>query len=299
MRIDDLFIGEYNYIEGATSYNEDFESDDGGYSASLAGFEYGIPITEPSTANSGSYVWATDLDGDYGDNANYKLDSSSIDLTTATNPYLAFYAWYDTEYSYDGWNVKVSDDDFATYTIVHPTVGYDDDSAYSGNAGIPLEPCFSGHTQMVWTEYFFDISAFAGSNIKVRWHLGSDSSVGYYSGVAIDDVRIVEIVDNSVIHLDEGFDPQPFPPAGWTVISSDIETWVRGTYQSTDGAASAEQWWSNSEQDEYLISPVFDLSGGSVAEVTCDFWWHGSDYVNGPMTEHKDILVTGDGEHGI
>jgi hypothetical protein len=292
-RIDNVKIGETSITEGTVHYGlEDFEGGDGGYVINAFGpgdWEYGSPTVEPPGAHSPFHCWVTDVDTDYVDDTDTTLDSVSIDITTATSPFLAFYHWMYCENSYDGGNVKLSTDGGSSFSVIDPVGGYPDNSI----VGMGGEPGFTG-TMGPWAEVFFDLSAFIGNNVIIRWHFGSDGSVSGYAGWAIDDVRVLDMIVVENYPLNEDFTPAVFPPAGWTVISTDPETWVRGSYQATHGTASAECWWSYGEQDEYLISPPFDLSGGSVAEVTYDSWWHGSDYTP-PMTDHKDVLVTGDG----
>ena len=291
--IDNVAIGSTTITEGTVYYGlEDFEGGNGGYTSSgstQGHWEYGSPVVEPPGAYSPTHCWATDIDTDYVNSISTTLDSPSISLVGTTAPYLAFYQWMYCENSYDGGNVKISTNGGSTFSVIDPVGGYPDDLI----TGLPGEPGFTA-TMTPWHEVFFDLSAFIGETVIFRWHFGGDSSVSSYPGWAIDDVRVLDLTVVEDYQVNEGFSPAPFPPLGWTVISSDIETWVRGTYFASDGVASAECWWSNSEQDEWLISPAFDLSGGSVAEVTYDSWWHGSDYTP-EMTDHKPVMVTGDG----
>ena len=84
--------------------------------------------------------------------------------------------------------MKISADGGATWNLVTPIGGYDG-TASSSNAGIPGEPCFMGTANMFWQEEMFDLSAYVGQSIMVRFHFGSDGSV-YKSGWYVDDVMI-------------------------------------------------------------------------------------------------------------
>jgi len=183
-----LFV-KWNSPSGASGYFEDFENSDGDYIA-VGDWDYGSSTVEPDSAHSGDFSWDVNMDIDYATMTNAMLDSPPIALP-GNAPQLSFWHWYDTEFSWDGGNVKLSVDGGTTWEIIDPTIGYDDDAASTANAGIPGEPCFSGHDQGYWDEVFFDLSAYAGEEVIFRWHFGSDGSV-QYPGWSIDDVSVGE-----------------------------------------------------------------------------------------------------------
>jgi hypothetical protein len=166
---------------------QNFEATNGGYlpDPSSGAWEWGVPTSGPMGAHSGANVWGTVLAGEYIDYANWKLTSSGFQATQ-NNPQLRFWHWYDTEPFYDGGNVKISTDGGANWTIVTPDGGYPEDAASSDNAGIPNEPCYSGHSA-IWQEAVFTLPLNMGQNFKLRWHFGTDVSVTY-DGWYIDDV---------------------------------------------------------------------------------------------------------------
>ncbi|MCK4359933.1 MAG: carboxypeptidase regulatory-like domain-containing protein, partial [Candidatus Cloacimonetes bacterium] len=163
---------------------EDFEADDGGF-VGTGEWQWGIPTSGPGNAHSGVKLWATNLSGNYMNNANYTLDSPETEIV---DPIFAFWHYYDIESYYDGGNIKISTDGGATWTLIYPEGGYPEDAASSANAGIPGEPCYSGNSGG-WVLAVFDVSAYVGEIVYFRWHFGSDSSV-QYPGWYIDDVRI-------------------------------------------------------------------------------------------------------------
>jgi hypothetical protein len=68
----------------------------------------------------------------------------------------------------------------------------------------------------------------------------------------------------------QGFESTPFPPTNWyqvinnTTINGYPCTWYQGNYSSTQfhhGSYGAYIWWSNSVQDEWLVTPQLNLSG--------------------------------------
>ncbi len=71
------------------------------------------------------------------------------------------------------------------------------------------------------------------------------------------------------ILLEEGFDTSPFPPTGWTtVVTNSNHTWGQGNPENhpfseidPSSQASALCPWVAENQDEWLISPTFTISG--------------------------------------
>jgi bacillopeptidase F len=174
-----------------TIYQEDFEGDDGGYLVTGENWEWGTPTSGPQGAHSGEYVWATNLEGNYSSSADARLETPLIDLTGVLNPQLSFWHWFSFEHraaNYDGGNVKVSCDG-GEFQIIEPLNGYEGIIA-SNNAGIPNEPGFCSYEYgQFWHQEVFDLSPFAGRQIVIRFHMGSNSRYTY-PGWYIDDVAI-------------------------------------------------------------------------------------------------------------
>jgi hypothetical protein len=170
-------------------YQEDFEDSNGAYTSS-GDWEWGMPTYGPSGAHSGLNVWGTDLSGIYSNNSDSRLRTVDIDLSGVSKPMLSFYQWYDTESYFDGGNVKISTNGGTSWDILgNLSPPYNEDAASTSNAGIPGEPCYSGHDQGYWEEVTRELSAYTDSTITLRFHFGSDGS-GQYSGWYIDDVMI-------------------------------------------------------------------------------------------------------------
>ncbi len=181
-------MGAYSF-EIVEEFVWDFEDYDGGFVPAGDVWEWGAPTTGPGAAHSGVNVWATVLGGNYPSYSDATLDIPPITLS-AGKPYaiLTFWHWYYIETNYDGGNIKVSTDGGATWDIVTPLGGYDG-TARSANAGIPGEPCFTGYNNDFWQQEMFNLSAYAGQQVMIRFHFGSDGSV-QRSGWYIDDVRL-------------------------------------------------------------------------------------------------------------
>jgi subtilisin family serine protease len=240
----------------------DFEPDDGGFVQAGDVWEWGTPTTGPGAAHSGVKLWATMLATTYPNSANATLDIPAITIA-ASKPYtiLSFWHWYETENSYDGGNVKVSADNGATWTVVEPIGGYDG-TASTSNAGIPGERCFMGTANMFWQQELFDLSAYAGQTIMIRFHFGSDGSV-YKSGWYVDDVMI------------RSTDTDDFPPviSGTTIPGSTFDT--AGPYPITthvmdvlSSVASVSIFYSTNNGSTFTEVPMTlgtgDLYSGAI-----------------------------------
>ncbi len=234
----------------------DFEMDDGGYTPDGGVWEWGTPTAGPPAAHSGVNVWGTVLGGTYPSSSNATLDLPPITLA-ADRPYsvLSFWHWYNMENGYDGGNVKVSTDGGATFQVITPARGYDG-TASSGNAGIPGEPCFT-NIHETWQQDVFDLSAFAGQQVIIRFHFGSDGSVNR-NGWYIDDV---------VLRSTDTDDVAP-TISGVTVPASTFDT--AGPYPVTAHVGDLFSGVAG-------VSLFYSLNGGSYTEVpmthgTGDSW---------------------------
>jgi hypothetical protein len=180
-------------------YFIDFNLDDGSFWTAPCG---GSPVWEwaavsnpdvPATACEDvpvTHTLGTIVNGDYGNNAGE---------TAVVGPFyidqyctcLELCHFYDTEFSYDGGNVKLSTDGGATWALITPSRPYDDNALYSFNPCAPGEPGFSGHgSATFFHQDCFDISAFVGTDILVGFFFGSDNSIGSYPGWYIKWVKI-------------------------------------------------------------------------------------------------------------
>jgi len=174
-------------LEGYAYWN-DFENDDGGLiSDNPAGWQWGAFTSGPMAGYSGTNGWGTVIGGLYPAGSDFKLDTPVPFFVESPLAELMFWHWYDIEAGFDGGNVKVSSDGGNSWTVITPNIGYPG----TANTANPLsgEPIFDGHNQMFWEEVIFDLSAYQGQSIIMRWHFGSDASV-QYPGWYIDDVSI-------------------------------------------------------------------------------------------------------------
>jgi len=150
-------------------------------------WQCGTPTSGPNSAHSGVQCIATILNGDYSNNltwAGTTADSPTINLTSTTAPQLDFWVWYETETSFDGFNVKVSTNGGVSYSLLQSV-----SPAY--NDFLDNENCWSGGPTSGWVKHTVNLSAYAGQQIKLRFAFRSDGSV-VYPGVYIDDVVVAD-----------------------------------------------------------------------------------------------------------
>ena len=228
----------------------DFEDDDGGFIPAGTGaagniWQWGIPTSGPNAAHSGVKLWATILGGNYPNSANSTLTMPSIQIA-ADRPYalFSFWHWYNMENEFDGGNVKVSTDGGATFSLLTPAGGYDGISR-STTAGIPSQPVFTNIHES-WQQEVFDLSAYAGQNVIIRLHFGSDGSV-VRSGWYVDDFRLgSSSVDNVAPSISNVVVPKStFNTAGPYTVSASVTDLFSGLagvslFYSVDGGAYTE-----------------------------------------------------------
>lgn len=120
-------------------------------------------VTEYNTPHSGSYEWW----GGSADGLNNTL-ARDVDLSGATTAKLETYAWYDIEEGYDYLYGEVSTDGGATWT----TIG----EGLDGKSD--------------WTVLSYDLTAYAGKQVKFRFRYQTDGGV-HYAGPFLDDITLV------------------------------------------------------------------------------------------------------------
>ncbi len=171
---------------------EDFEDDDGGYthSGTNDSWEWGTPNYPegPANAYSGVKCWATSLTGPFLNGSQCGLTTVEFDLPSS-NPYFSFYHWYDFGPSnWDGGNLKITTDGGNNWELIYPDGGYPEDELASSNPLNP-EPGYCGEPGLGWVQAYFDLSAYAGETVQIKFDFGS-TSVVEHPGWYIDDVEV-------------------------------------------------------------------------------------------------------------
>jgi len=135
----------------------------------------------PTAAHSGNACYW----GNFGDSIDAKL-TRAFDLTDIESATLNFAAWYELEELWDFAYVMVSTDDGLTWTLLEGLNTTDENPNGTG-----LGPGFSGASDG-WRDQSFDISAYAGGEILVRFEHVTDDAVNVH-GICVDDIKIPEI----------------------------------------------------------------------------------------------------------
>jgi choice-of-anchor B domain-containing protein len=121
------------------------------------------------------------------------IDTPPLQLTAGNAPTLSFWTRYGIETGWDGGIVQISSDDGASWQTLTPIGGYpgvvdndgNDNNACGFAEGIGV---FTG-TDLDWNEFQFDLGAYEGQTVSVRWVFGTDTAQTA-EGWWIDDVTI-------------------------------------------------------------------------------------------------------------
>ena len=167
-------------------------------------------------AYSGNSWWCGSEEvGGYLDGWLQFLDTPEIPLPVDGENILTFKLFYAIELPgdyppYNGWdaaNIRISNDNFETWEVLNGSPAYDFSSGYGWGyngegADIPGWGGYSGGSAPAqWVDGTFDLNAYAGQTVKIRFAFGSDPA---YS--TVDDATITGFfVDNvAVSNSNEG-----------------------------------------------------------------------------------------------
>jgi len=182
---------------------DDFESGAPGWTHGGANDQWHLSTNR---AASPVHAWYCGDSGQYGDDMHATLDTPETLLGPEAS--LTFRHWIDTELhstpgkTWDGAIVEISRNGGA-YTQIAPAGGYP--YTVHGHTASPWPdgtPCYAG-TGAGWEEATFDLSAYAGDRVRVRFHFGSDGyTPGAEEGWYVDDVVIGPVtVTNTWLHV--------------------------------------------------------------------------------------------------
>ena len=189
-------------------------------------------LTTTGAYSGNSWWFGLESTGGYMDGWLTFLDSPVFTVPSA-NAGLTFKTNYDIEdpasasSPYDGWdvaNVRISSDGFATWSVLYGTPVYGVNSGYGWGyngegSGIPGWAGNSGG----WIDATFDLSAYAGQDVQIRFAFGSDPAV-FESGWWIDNVVVSG--DGGTVMEDDGDVNVVLVPSG--------EPWVDMVYDYGD-----------------------------------------------------------------
>jgi immune inhibitor A len=160
--------------------------------------------------HSGEFQWWSNR-GDEGD----ATLTRAFDLTGLKGATLQAWMWYDLETDYDYAYVEVSTDDGETW---HLLANSDTTTTNpSGNSyGPGLTGISGGGEEPRWMQETFDLSAYAGQPVLVRFQVITDDTINH-PGLCLDDISIPELAYSDDVEGGEG---------GWQAVG-----WLRATDQ--------------------------------------------------------------------
>ncbi len=170
-------------------------------------------------AYSGSCAWWC---GDPNQNKYINQVNASLELPLVlpvSGAVLSFQYWADIEYDegrnddhyWDGGIVELSTNDGSSFVQIAPVGGYPHRITPNDQSPFPYDtPCFGGDGDG-WVDAAFDLSAYAGQIVHLRFRFGSDRAVAE-EGWYIDDMAVVF----------------PSPTVGWLGMQPDSGSMAAG-----------------------------------------------------------------------
>lgn len=210
-----------------SSYFEDFENGDGGYSTGGSLWERGTPAQgQLSSAYSGTQAWMTRLAGNYPNNRNELLTGPTFDFSTLVgDPVITMAINYRTERVWDGCQFEINDGsgwrDLGT-----------NGTWYNTRYVVAVDGPGWSNSSNGWVIVTHVLTGTAGkSDVGIRLRFGSDSS-NTNQGFAVDDIRIEaqNVAVDAATPYREDFE------SGNGIWSSD------GLWHRAEPAGSAVQW---------------------------------------------------------
>ncbi|MCK4443175.1 MAG: VWA domain-containing protein, partial [Thermoplasmata archaeon] len=161
-------------------------------------WELGVPtLVGPSSCHSTTDCWGTNLDSEYRQNADIRLEMPQMNLSKSDRAVLKFWHYYDIygPFRNDGGFLEVSTDGGASWTYIEPI------GDYPGSVDLtaPTPPgggsgAYAG-SSFDWEMALFDVTSFADKDIIIGFHLWNDGSnyQAGWSGWYIDDVQVIHV----------------------------------------------------------------------------------------------------------
>ena len=153
-------------------------------------------------AHSGRTFWWSDR----GDGMDSTL-TKSIDLRSATDPKLAFWAWFTIEADYDYAYVTVSTDGGAHWTPLKTEASTSTDPN-GQNLGNGITGSSGGQTATGWAHLTADLSPYSGKQVQLRFEYVTDGNLNF-GGFAVDDIEIAGLPLDEA-ETDNGWTPSGF-----------------------------------------------------------------------------------------
>jgi hypothetical protein len=200
----------FNYVtehaSATTYFSDDMESGASGwnhYWISGAGIPDNWALSTSRCNSSGNSYYSGIEVANWLNGGDTALETPPINLTSASSARLTFWHWYyfdgnpNTTFYPDGGIVEINDG--SGWTQIFPAGGYDNVITSVGGPPMdnPLEG-LSAYTNLPtgssgWTQEEFDISAYTGGIVNIRFHVGWDYGTNsekegwYIDDVVVDD----------------------------------------------------------------------------------------------------------------
>lgn len=187
-----------------TVYAESFDAGAPGWTFQDLWSESFWHVSTTGAFSGHSYWCGIEEQGGYNDKWIQLLTSPAIDLSRTTSPRLTFMHNYSLELpeifgSYDAWDaitVRISTDS-ATFNVVKPVGGYPYSSAYGFHLYYGIGVGAWAGKSNGYVKATFDLSAFAGKKVWIRFEFGSDDGTSSTSDLSLWGWRVdnIEITD--------------------------------------------------------------------------------------------------------
>lgn len=227
-------VRNFRYVD-SLPYRQDFESGTGDWFAhndGADGWAWGHPGSIGfQAAHSGSNAWVTNLNGNYSNNADYYLFSPAFNFESiTTDPFLAFYLNYDTEFCCDTAVVEYSFDKGSTWHFLG------DQS--SGGVNWYGPNGWSDYSDG-WVQVVHELSGMAGQpSVILRLRMTTNEATTS-EGLGVDDIFIGYIEpdagEDQVVCATRASIAAAIPPFGTGTWS--IESGSGGSLESASVAA--------------------------------------------------------------
>lgn len=126
-----------------------------------------------------------------GNNLDNTITTTAAVAVPAGSPQLSFDTWYEIEQGYDYGYVEVSTDGGATWaTLANGNTSSD------GGGGTGFTGVSGGGGNPAWVHQTFDLSAYAGTNVLVRFEYWTDGGVAW-RGWEVDNVDVAGVLTNT------------------------------------------------------------------------------------------------------
>lgn len=266
-------------------FNEDFEIDNGDFFPSDSLWQWGVPGYGPEKAYSGQKLWGTVLQGSYPDQVEAKLVTLHLALPDADNLMLSFWSWMEAEtdsifpeIAYDGGIVELSNDNGVSWTQIFPRQSYSHNISEFARSS-PLPPGTSVYSdQQNWKEAIFDLDAYKGLTVQIRFYFGSDEDNDQpYAGWYLDNVAIkYPYVQRETVYLDNPGSPDHF--------------WLSQNYPNPFNSSTAISY--TLPRATHIMIAIYNLNG-QIVKVLIDqkqetgsyqLSWDGTDDNGHPIT---------------